>query len=76
MPPNEIKEQLIDIAIGRKNDYVIDWMHYTEVKKKDYHSHMEVEFFPEDSKTVDEVTSFKISTDISGIEVTTFERQE
>lgn len=71
-----LEERLIKIAMGRANDSS-HWMHRKELEKiNSYNSEPEVEFEPKDAKTLNEVERFKLIVDISGTEVTTFERLE
>lgn len=71
-----LEERLMKIAMGRANDSS-HWMHRKEIEKIDsYNTQPEVEFEPKDAKTLDEVERFKLTVDISGTEVTTFERME
>ena len=71
-----LEEQLMDLVMGQRNDSC-EWMHRTRLEKENYLCGPElVEINPKDAKTVDEVESFILHTDLTAIEVTTFERQE
>lgn len=72
----KLEERLVAIAFGEANDSS-DWMHRKFLEKENYHCGPElVEINPKDAKTVEEVKSFTLHSDLSAIEVMTFERQE
>lgn len=72
----KLEERLLNIAFGEANDSS-DWMHRKFLEKENYHCGAElVNIDPEDAKTVEEVKSFTLHSDLSAIEVTIFERQE
>ena len=72
----KLEKRLLNIAFGEANDSS-DWIHDKFLEKENYHYGPElVDIDPEDAKTVEEVKSFTLHSDLSAIEVIEFERQE